>query len=268
MDGNNEENKKLQKANELEDEATAFFHNNEYEKAFNAFDTAAYLYKDMGIHHKASACFSGAAHAWQIKSGESHFYNTSSRYYEAAEEAMKYHDYQWAKFMYKEAARFYQKEDISPSYSYCFYMTKICDMKHAWLVATRSRKLINIPGKGFTFTYKKSLTAFLSWVGYFLNYSVWGFGEKPYKAFLSALFMIFFSSSIFYFSGGLVYQGNTIVPSYFDSLYFSVITFNTLGYGDYHPIGNFRLMAMVEALSGLFLVPLFLVALTRKYLRS
>ena len=160
MADNNSKTDKLQKAKELENEATALFHKNEYEKAFNAFDTAAYFYKDMEMHDKASACFSGAAHAWQIKSGENHFYNTSSRYFEAAEEAIKYHDYQWAKFLYKEAARFYQKEDISQSYSYCFYMTKICDMKHAWLIAIRSKKLKNIPGKGFTFTYKKSITSF------------------------------------------------------------------------------------------------------------
>ena len=100
------------------------------------------------------------------------------------------------------------------------------------------------------------------------DYLVWGFGEKPYRAFLSALFMIFLSSVVFYFSEQLVYQGNVVIPSYFDSLYFSVVTFSTLGYGDYHSIGKIRLIAMVEALSGLFLVPLFLVALTRKYLRS
>ena len=122
MADNNSKTDKLQKAKELENEATALFHKNEYEKAFNAFDTAAYFYKDMEMHDKASACFSGAAHAWQIKSGENHFYNTSSRYFEAAEEAIKYHDYQWAKFLYKEAALDFIKKKIYRSHIHIVFI--------------------------------------------------------------------------------------------------------------------------------------------------
>ncbi len=56
-------------------------------------------------------------------------------------------------------------------------------------------------------------------------------------------------------------------PNYFQSLYFSAITFTTVGYGDLIPVGFNQLVAAVEALIGLFIMPLFVVGLSRKYLR-
>lgn len=54
-----------------------------------------------------------------------------------------------------------------------------------------------------------------------------------------------------------------------EACYFSVVTFTTLGYGDYHaggPAG--RVLASVEAIFGAFMMALFLVCLARKYGRS
>ncbi len=54
-----------------------------------------------------------------------------------------------------------------------------------------------------------------------------------------------------------------------DSLYFSAVTFTTLGYGDYRPVANstWRLFAAAEAFMGAALMAMFIVALTRKYMR-
>ncbi|MDP7162721.1 MAG: potassium channel family protein [Phycisphaerae bacterium] len=51
-------------------------------------------------------------------------------------------------------------------------------------------------------------------------------------------------------------------------IYFSTVTFTTLGYGDFRPKpGFFRLLAGTEAFLGVALMPLFIVDLARKYTR-
>ncbi len=53
----------------------------------------------------------------------------------------------------------------------------------------------------------------------------------------------------------------------FRCLYFSVVTFTTLGYGDVQPVGASRLISMVEAMLGIFLMSLFTVSVARRALR-
>ena len=51
------------------------------------------------------------------------------------------------------------------------------------------------------------------------------------------------------------------------ALYFSAITFTTVGYGDWHPVGWARLFAAAEALSGITIMSAFTVILVRKIIR-
>lgn len=51
------------------------------------------------------------------------------------------------------------------------------------------------------------------------------------------------------------------------SLYFSVITFSTLGYGDIYPIGFLKAIAATEAFTGVIIITLFSVSLARKLFR-
>ena len=51
------------------------------------------------------------------------------------------------------------------------------------------------------------------------------------------------------------------------SLYFSAITFFTIGYGDYYPEGVLRWIACTEGFSGVFMMSYFVVAFVRKILR-
>jgi len=69
------------------------------------------------------------------------------------------------------------------------------------------------------------------------------------------------SFSLLYVYLGLVNQGNVIkgADSMLDSLYFSVITITTLGYGDIKPITDVaKIFSMIEVLSGLTLIILAL----------
>lgn len=51
------------------------------------------------------------------------------------------------------------------------------------------------------------------------------------------------------------------------SFYFSAITFLTVGYGDFYPVGIMRLFASIEGYVGVFLMGYFSVAFVRKVLR-
>jgi len=108
----------------------------------------------------------------------------------------------------------------------------------------------------------------------------WGFGYLllPWRivltmAVLIALFTclyivlpIFCVGHLVFSDGRFVFQDG-IVFSIARSLYFSVVTFSTLGYGDIYPVGYLKLVAAVEAFIGLIVAAIFVVSLTRKIFR-
>lgn len=63
-----------------------------------------------------------------------------------------------------------------------------------------------------------------------------------------------------YFDNGIII-GDEASPTIFDSIYFSVVTFSSLGYGDIQPSGLSRAIAVVEVLSGLVILALIVARL-------
>ena len=55
-----------------------------------------------------------------------------------------------------------------------------------------------------------------------------------------------------------------VEPGFPAALYFSTVTFTTLGYGDVVPKQSFRLFAASEALVGVLIAGLFLFTLSRR----
>lgn len=86
------------------------------------------------------------------------------------------------------------------------------------------------------------------------------------------IFVVIFAFALAYTFlpyGAVVRTDTTVAVSnpLWDSLYFSVITFTTVGFGDIHPTGWMRLLAMIEGLSGVFLLAVFVVSMARRILR-
>ncbi|MDN6869875.1 potassium channel family protein, partial [Aeromonas caviae] len=52
-----------------------------------------------------------------------------------------------------------------------------------------------------------------------------------------------------------------------ECLYYSVVTFTTLGYGDFTPVGLSRIFAAFEAFTGSFTLALFVVVFVKKMTR-
>jgi hypothetical protein len=96
---------------------------------------------------------------------------------------------------------------------------------------------------------------------------IWGYGELPFRTFGIACAVILLSALCYHVSGTVLTGGFVQKIDLFESLYLSIITYTTVGFGDYLPMGWVRGVAAFEALSGILLTPLFLISLTRRYLR-
>ena len=104
-----------------------------------------------------------------------------------------------------------------------------------------------------------------------------GYGEKPINVIFFSLSVIFFSAILFFIMG--IQNGNELsvislnkgilenTLIFFNALYFSVVTFTTLGYGDISPIGFSRAIAATEAFVGSFTLALFVVVFVKKMTR-
>ena len=85
-----------------------------------------------------------------------------------------------------------------------------------------------------------------------------GYGEKPLRVLLVAGILIFGYALAYASLGALSEAG------FSSSLYFSIVTFSTLGYGDVLPRPPFRLLAASEAVAGVVFSGLFLFTLARR----
>jgi len=98
-----------------------------------------------------------------------------------------------------------------------------------------------------------------------------GYGIKIERmVFLALSTVLFFAVVYFSGSSSLVQPDSCITLSSGEraarALYFSIVTFTTVGYGDIHPVGFMRFVANAEAFSGLLVMGLFVVSITRKFI--
>ncbi|WP_372771540.1 ion channel [Pseudoalteromonas sp.] len=104
-----------------------------------------------------------------------------------------------------------------------------------------------------------------------------GYGERPVNVIFFSMMLIVLCA-LGYFTFGVSYHDQTVqfnpahslkdnMMALGNSLYFSVVTFTTLGYGDITPLGYSRLIAAVEAFCGSFSLALFVVVFVKKMTR-
>ena len=96
-----------------------------------------------------------------------------------------------------------------------------------------------------------------------LLWLICGYGERPLNVVICFLLTIFGFAGLYYM---LHLEGpdGTIGHQFGEALYFSIVTFTSLGYGDIRPVGVAKLLAGLEAVSGLFLTSLFIFVFCRK----
>ena len=131
---------------------------------------------------------------------------------------------------------------------------------------------------------------FWAWFSSAFTNMIYGYGERPYNVIKTALAIILIFAFSFNFIGlgnpeiielkgtaihqtsgnivDLASKGsikNNVIRNFPDSLYFSLITFTTLGYGDFRPLeGCGRIFAGSEAFIGAFMMALFVYTFARR----
>ena len=97
-----------------------------------------------------------------------------------------------------------------------------------------------------------------------------GYGERPWRMFYWIGTVIVLFALIYFFTDCIKNRNDKNTKwDPITSLYFSAVTFATLGYGDYAPTKWWaKLLTIFEALLGLAMNALFVVALARIIIRD
>ena len=89
----------------------------------------------------------------------------------------------------------------------------------------------------------------------------WGYGRRPSRIIYVSLLLILGFALLYYFifPNNFVLNNPKCIISIWDSLYISVVSFTTLGFGDVNPYGIVRVLVAFESLFGAMSIG-FLVA--------
>ncbi|HID74331.1 MAG TPA: hypothetical protein EYP43_04695, partial [Thermoplasmata archaeon] len=109
---------------------------------------------------------------------------------------------------------------------------------------------------------------YLKWLGFWISALMTGYGEKGRNVIMTALAIVAFYAIAYHALGAISQDGGgTHCPTLSECVYFSLVTFTTLGYGDYAPIARYQLLAVSEAFIGAFMIALFVLVFGRKVMR-
>lgn len=101
-----------------------------------------------------------------------------------------------------------------------------------------------------------------------ISYFYWGYGRQPKRIIYNSVIIVLGFSAIYWFFKDLIIlnNGNPVVMTFADCLYFSSTTFATLGYGDFSPTGLLRIVAVIESFFGVLNAGFLVAGLaTNKY---
>jgi hypothetical protein len=259
---------KIDQAIAAEREAHRLRGEHKIDQAFQTFDQAAKLFQEAKEPLKSAVCFSSAATCWNIHTGWQPLRNAATRNEFAAFQATLAGDSAYAETLFSEASLLYEKEGDFSKFSYCYRRAKDARLARLWKTFTQKEPGARASVGLERVSWRPRLASFFSWSFGSLNRLIWGYGELPFRTLGIACAVILLSSFCYHVSGMVLTGGFVQKIDLFESLYMSIITYTTVGYGDYMPMGWIRGVAALEALSGIFFTPLFLIALTRRYLRA
>ena len=91
-----------------------------------------------------------------------------------------------------------------------------------------------------------------------------GFGYRPLWVIGQAVLVVVAYAAIYWGAEGLTLADGRPASSFDEALYFSGITFATVGYGDILPAPHMRIVALSEGAIGIFTLSFFVVVLANR----
>ncbi|WP_408957431.1 pentapeptide repeat-containing protein [Natrinema sp. 74] len=164
-----------------------------------------------------------------------------------------------AQWVYRELQRLYDENALPERVHEYYLREKHFRRRRAWQTGDY-RRAITLAGSRWIMRY----------------------GTSPWRVVATSLVLILVCAALYPLTGGIQEVGTEtaiayrirapaqtpvwfLAEAYFKSLYFSVVTFATLGYGDLQPVGSAaRAIAAVETLLGSLLVALLVFVLTQR----
>lgn len=237
-----------------------------YQAAAEAFGEAGQMYRDSGEHQPASVCFASAASCWTLHLGEKTFHHAAKLYKTAAQEAEESNNPEYAALMYRHAAICYERDLEYLGFSECFFLSKEYYRRYLFHSLVRPAKDYYEKEETHRLTFRLTCSRLVQWLALTFSSCLWGHGDRPFRTIIFGAFFVL-GCALLYMLGDVMKAGVVSQLNIFEAIYFSVVTFTTLGYGDIVPLGVNRTIVVLEAFGGLFIIPLFITGLCRKYLR-
>ncbi len=161
----------------------------------------------------------------------------------------KNNDYKKAREVYRNLKNYFRQEGMFNISGEYYYREKLMETKCNW----KNKKYFK-----WTFNMFFNLVA--------------GYGERPGRVIIWWAGIIFSFAYIYYHCNGIyngiAYNITSYNPKFLETLYFSIVTFTTLGFGDLVPKpGFFQLLASFEALLGAIFMAMFIFVFARKMIR-
>ena len=252
----------------IEKEAQQLFDQQKYKEASELFSQAAAYYQGLGQHQQAAFMFASAAGCLSLKAGEKAvFYYAATVYEKGAREAETASDFEYASMLYKHAGTCYERDLVFSDLAECFYRSKECYRKHLGSTLFPWKRAYRKSGTKPKFNFIELNKRFLDWFSLAFSSVLWGHGERPQRTLILGAFIIL-ASAFFYTQGQVIKNDLVCKLNLLDAFYFSVVNFTRVGYGEIRPIGFNKGLANLEAIiSGIFIIPIFITGLCRKYLR-
>lgn len=117
-------------------------------------------------------------------------------------------------------------------------------------------------------TRRYALTALrfnMRWFASMIDWLVWGYGERPARIFSAGLSAVLVYATVYFSINDQIGFSNGEAHGPIDCLYFSMVTFSTLGYGDVLPKSSLaRLLCGSEALIGAFTMGLVVAGFSNR----
>lgn len=199
---------------------------------------------------------------WSVKTHQFNctLYHTDILDCEFKEGDIKYpQDYERASIFHSIIKRKYAQLGLLGKAGVHYYKEKRFEQKSL----LRPSKIYSIAKRKKNYKSNKYKIYGVSYIKYILlafQNLLWGYGEKPERTFYGAMSVIILFSIIYF-----LYPCSETRGEYLNSLYFSIVTFTTLGYGDiYQKCDLLKLFSAIEAFAGLLSMGLFIAGFSNK----